>query len=428
VARPAPLDQFYSPSGIVHADAPLSDAGILYVANANSSKHYDNGSVMAVNLDRVALPPFPAAAPAGGPSQISMLNLEAMSVMAINSFAGELASFVDSAGTRKLFVTTRAEGNFVHSLTAVPPTQVGSSVELRCANAMDTRMSCVNVGASFLAFEKNEDNQPRAPAPYGVAVSGAGDVFVTHSSSSDTPKGSLENFKAYLVRLAANDLTISETSFIDLGVGASTAVAVGSKWAYVSGRYVSPQAQLIRLVNRDGKVMNSGIEGAYRVLEARGLALSKDEQHIYLAGRAPDTLVVISITGATTDTPRLRVERAVPLPEGADQIRVISRPGRGDLVVIACSVANMVAIYDHDIGDLVAQVSGVGLQPTQLAIDERGAGARVYVSNFGDGRVAVIDIPDLAAPQQARLVAHLGMTRLCLDGTDNVNGCDGGTP
>jgi hypothetical protein len=30
------------------------------------------------------------------------------------------------------------------------------------------------------------------------------------------------------------------------------------------------------------------------------------------------------------------------------------------------------------------------------------------VSNFGDGRVAVVDIADLTQPQNARLVARLG--------------------
>jgi hypothetical protein len=41
-------------------------------------------------------------------------------------------------------------------------------------------------------------------------------------------------------------------------------------------------------------------------------------------------------------------------------------------------------------------------------VQEQGNAARIFVSNFGDGRVSVIDIEDLGSPQLARLVAWLG--------------------
>jgi hypothetical protein len=48
------------------------------------------------------------------------------------------------------------------------------------------------------------------------------------------------------------------------------------------------------------------------------------------------------------------------------------------------------------------------------------------VSNFQDGRVAVVDVPDLDAPRNARLVAHLGRQQLCLVRATDPSCGDGG--
>ena len=90
---------------------------------------------------------------------------------------------------------------------------------------------------------------------------------------------------------------------------------------------------------------------------------------------------------------------------------------------MVCSSAGVLVIYDDERGDIVAQVEGVGLQPGSFTVDPRPNGARVYVSNFTDGRVAVIDLPDLDAPQGARVVARLGSSQVCL--TRGLN-CDAG--
>ncbi|MGV3620136.1 MAG: hypothetical protein ACO1OB_04935, partial [Archangium sp.] len=58
--------------------------------------------------------------------------------------------------------------------------------------------------------------------------------------------------------------------------------------------------------------------------------------------------------------------------------------------------------------------NGIGSQPAYIAVDNRGTSARLYVSNFLDGRIAIVDIPDLARPQSARLVGHIGRQQGCL--------------
>ena len=70
----------------------------------------------------------------------------------------------------------------------------------------------------------------------------------------------------------------------------------------------------------------------------------------------------------------------------------------------------------------------MGAVPFAIAIDRRGEWARLYVSNFGDGRIAVIDVPLEESAAGGRfaphLVAHLGQKQYCLLATDDRNCVD----
>jgi hypothetical protein len=127
----------------------------------------------------------------------------------------------------------------------------------------------------------------------------------------------------------------------------------------------------------------------------------------------------------------------------------VPRPGRSDLVIITCSggavaaqggatAAGVLALYDDDVGNLVGQVPNIGLQPDSLAVDVRPPGScpgdpsasclRVFVSNFTDGRVAMIDVPDMNRPQDARLRGYLGAAQTCVTRNFSDTSCDGGLP
>jgi hypothetical protein len=85
------------------------------------------------------------------------------------------------------------------------------------------------------------------------------------------------------------------------------------------------------------------------------------------------------------------------------------------------------------VGDIVAQVQELGDQPYALAVDARpnatgGLGARVYVANFGDGQVSVIDINDLNNPQNAFVVARLGNLQRCAGDQADDDDCSEAAP
>ncbi len=437
-ANPPPTTQFYWPSGLAFVPGGSPD-GVLYVVNANFDRRFDNGSVVALNLSNVGsgpdggLPPFGAMVPDTGPRQITELNLQASSVMQISDFGG-LVAVAPLPGGHRLFIPARSEGDDVFAIDAPALASPGDPPALHCVvprgvDAGDVSGGdCRSAGMTTMAKLFVGNGMPRGPSPYAAAVAGDGTVYVTHLQNADTPVNSTLNPTSYLIHFNAVDPAIDDSSFTDIGTGGGDSVVAGQRWAYVSGRYYAPIAYLVRMVDSAGNFFDPGVENAFKSLEARGIALSSDESRLYLVGRSPDMLVVCSITAATGDSPLVKPMLGVPLPEAPDQLATIKRTGKTDLVAIVSSTAGTLSFYDDDVGGLVGQVAGLGLQPYAIAVDPRdGKSARLYVSNFADGRVAVVDVPDLNRPDQARLVAHLSGNQLCLTRGTAGGACDGGS-
>lgn len=431
--NPPPPQAFYFPTGVAHVDVPGTNEGVLLVASANFDRRFDHGALTAIDLDKVGgldgsvLPVFGATVPPTGPVQVRELNVGAQSVVAVASFAGELGTLAIDGGTR-VFVPTRSEGHHVYAIdlfasdAGAPLSCVAPSGSAVPAAGTDCRPQ----GMSLVVNEKSATGVPAAPSPQAVSVGPDGTVWVSHMTQADSPRGSLTNQRGYLVRFDGRSPFIDDSSFVLLGEGATHAVAAGQRWTYASGRFLTPAALLVRFTDGSGRVINSALESAVGVLEGRGLTLSSDETRLFVVGRVPDQLLVASIEGPGASQPRVRVIRSLPLPEGPTTVALLPRPGRSDLVAITCSSSGSLVIYDDERGELVAQVAGLGLQPYAIGVDLRGVGARLYVSNFSDGRVAVLDIPSLDRPQEARLVAHLGQSQLCLTRGTRDGSCDGG--
>jgi hypothetical protein len=457
--RPPPSTRLVYPSGIAfwRPEAGPSTNGFLYVASANFDKCYDTGSVVALDLDAMGLRPFGAAftEPAGSPAaDLTDLGVSQQSYVQIDSFAGEMALWSPPGRTPRLFVPTRAEGSFLHAI------DVGADgTSLSCAQG--TSRDCRDNALSLLDVPGATDGQPAAPGPIGVSVERASPdarVWVTHSELVGPEESGTEaEFQSYLATVPAADPSrdaLSAASFVPLGTagrlaGVAHATAIGSRYVYASGRNSSstqlgPLAArfILRLVDRTvpGRVLDTDLELGYSVREARGVAvvpfatrevpdpnnpsvmLTVVDERVYLLARGPDTLLVLDVVNAggtalgAEALPTVRIVSALPLPDGSSELEVIPRAvGRGNLVAVTGSGDEAVALFDEEVGQLVSQVEvGVGdpnqpSQPFGLAADVRGNSARLFASTFGDGRVAVIDIPDLDRPQNARLVARLGI-------------------
>jgi hypothetical protein len=453
-----PPGQFYFPTGVVHVDAPGNPEGILYVANANTDKRFNFGTVVAVDLSKVGLPPFGAAfgmndAGFGAPLELTDLKLVPSSSVLIAPFAGEMAALPrPDAGGVRLYLPTKSEEHRLYGIDAPTPSSPATPPLLACFSPPGAPAStfsedgglvdCTPTGLSLVSFEKSESGIPRAPSPIGVAISAKREVWVTALQQADTPRLSTFDPRGYVVHVDGDSPVISDDvvtedggvilgSFVNVGQGATNSIVVGSRYAFATGRiYASAvPANLVRAIDTTTlATYNTFLENTFTVFEGRGTALSSKEDRLYILGRSPDTLLVASVTNPGSDLPNVRVERSVPLPEAPNLITTIPRAGKSDLVMITCSSAGVVVFYDDEVGNLTAQIEGVGLQPYAMAVDTRPTGgARVYVTNFSDGRVAVIDVPELSRPASAKIVAFLGTSQLCITrGVNEQTSCDGG--
>lgn len=467
-----PLTQLYFPAGIQHVAVPGSTDGVLFVLNQNNDKRYGTSSVVGIRLDDLNLPALGSTNPDVVQEVVQIPHLGPLMPSGVTSLRAQQSAQVGPFGTElgistvgpnqyRLYVPSRAEGNSLFQVAAAIDSD--GVPDLTCIKGSpDAGRNCIDTGVSLTPrkFEGSTTGVPRAPAPYGVVAAprtctidhdccneadadnacdrscSAGacigkdklpyhDIYVTHQQYADSPLASGLNPYWFLVRLDSDDFNIADDglNYIDIGTGAGNSVLVKGKYAYVTGRALTPAPNLLRLISRNRVLINTTFENTFRVGDSRSIALSSDGKKLFVVTRIPDMLMVISLDDSNPDVPILQLERAVPLPDAANQVVVIPRAGKGDLAVASCTSGSSVAIYDEDVGDLVSIVTGVGYQPFGLAADVRGNAARIFVSVFGDGRIAVIDIANLDRPHEARLIAHFGAQQLCTVRGSTSPGC-----
>jgi len=420
VAKLPPADRLYYPTGVafVGADAGAGE-GTLVVANSNFDNRYSYGSLVSLDLNAVGLPPFPGASDAGV-QQIDGLGLGGHpgEMVLTDAFAGpQIGTFALPAGGTRLFIPTRGQGNYVHVVDLDLP---GASRRLTCFQGGADPQDCT-VGALGLTYnEAHGIAKPRAPEPIGVTVDAPShQVFVTHRMPATSPLGTFDNPESYLVRLDALSPAISDDSFLSIGQGGADAVTVDGRFAFIVGYAARTLAAppLLRYLDTaaPATVYGAALETSFHAAEGRDITTSTDGSRLYILGRVPAALIVASVSGLAAGTPNVIAVHGILLQLDPNRILRLSRPGRGDLFAITSSQANVVSFYDEEVGDLVAEVGSIGKQPYGLAADVRpGGGARIYVSLFGDGQLAVIDLPDLNKPEEARLVARVGLNQSCL--------------
>jgi len=457
-ARPPVETRLYYPTGVAVVPPADPDAGLgrLYVANSNFDRRFDVGWVTAVNLDQIRTPdgrtlPLPGGAlvppPDGGsdqgrPVQFTDLATTPESIVTMASFAG-LAT-VDDAGTR-LFIPARSEGDELAVMDITQPADGG--VPLRCFFSGGTDCTVDSLRLAVLQ-DPGQIGIPAAPQPYSVTLAPDSDqIYVTHLRPASSPAQSVNNLENFLVTLHQGDLdraraswatdggyVVPDSAFSSIGRGASNSIMVTRDFLYVSGRaklVATDPDVLLRVVDRSSNLIAyPQLQLVWASVDARALQLRPDGQRLYLAVDNPAALLVIDIAAPPQEelAPSFTLVRAVPLPAGPNDVQLLTRTGRAPLVVVSCSVDGSLAFYDDDLGQIAALIPGVGAVPFAIAIDRRGDWARLYVSNFGDGRIAVVDVPLAESAADGRLaphlIAHVGPKQYCLLATDDRNCVD----
>lgn len=453
-----PLERLYFPMAVAHVDVPGKTEGVLFVANADADKRYPTGSIVALSLDNLGLPPLGAEASTVVPritTEDGGLGIEPSQMVQIAAFSGEMAVHPTGPGSYRLYVPTRSEGmNMFHASATIG---AGGVPTLSCIG--EASQNCLATGVSMTpkVFSGYDAGVQWPLTPYGVTAKTRScstaadccpadapdcgrtctanqcigtdslpfaDVWVAYAPRADYLSliGTTNPLIGQLARMDSDDFALKGDTLVPIGIGGANSVAAFGPWVYVSGRILSPAPNLLRVVNRDRVVLSSSLESFFRVSDSRSLALSSDGRRLFIVGRVPDTLLIVNID-TSSGVPALTFLRGVALPDAPNDVKVIARPGQGDLVAVSCTAAGSVVFYDDDVGDLVSYVGGIGTQPFGIGVDVRGTAARLFVTLHGDGRIAVIDVPDLNRPQAARLVAHIGEQQLCLTRGQSSPGC-----
>lgn len=414
---PPPNDRFYYPTGVALVPGADGGPGFLYVASSNFDLRFNRGTLAAVDLASL---PLPASAPSV-PATIDAAHIA--SQVKIDVFAGPLGVYQPAgapATMRRLFVAGRQN----NTLDAVDV----DGATLKCtldASTDDCAASAVNLGDAL--------SDAWRPTVVGD------NVFVSHLSPLDNPKGSGKARVSSLARISATDLKTRVVLPLgaadsDIGTEPVSAMQAIGDYLFLGGRAVlnanTAPMRYVRLPVFDAFAQsNTVVEGAGKVLldpeidlrDVRSMALSSDKSRLFVITRAPDALAVLQVAPDFSGFPRFTVAGVADLPSGASEMAVISRgPGRRDLVAVTCQTTNVVALYDDELGREVAELRGVGEQPFGIAAGPRpGGGARLYATAFGRGTFSVIDLPDLDNAASASVLANVGPNENCL--SDNVD-------
>lgn len=157
--------------------------------------------------------------------------------------------------------------------------------------------------------------------------------------------------------------------------------------------------------------------------DGRAVALSSNADRVFTLSRIPDSIVILRIDGIAPGALNLHPSSTVPLPPGPTELTVVPRTDPsghriGDLVAIVCADSALLTFYDDEIGAVTAAIPGVGDEPFAIAAAQRTLGTgptaktlpgvRFFVTAFGSGQVAVVDLPNLFDASTAQVVALLG--------------------
>ena len=170
-------------------------------------------------------------------------------------------------------------------------------------------------------------------------------------------------------------------------------------------------------------ITNIDLSNIMKETDGRALILSTRADRVFSLSRTPDSLVILRIDGVTPSSLLIHPSSTVPLPPGPTELLALPRTGPsgqpiGDLVAIVCADSGLLTFYDDELGEVTAALPGIGDSPFEVVATQRTLGhgpaatalpgVRLFVTAFGTGQLAVVDLPDLLDASTARVIAFIG--------------------
>ncbi len=407
-----PKQGFAFPISLALSEPGGGEPSVLYVANSNFSLKYNRGTLLAIDLSKLA--PFEPV-PTGGPAQLDVSAAidPAKGYVYLPNFAGAIAAwscegcppnsppsaiFVPIRGTPEV-VAIRVNGAALDCWDSPPGDDSSAG-----------RQDCVHDPIQLSRGEA------RANEPFAAAVVGAR-IAISHASYG-LLDGAEAAFIAWLEPQNPRNVELFTLELADSeGVAhrAAPATAMGAFGAalYVTTSDVTALTPVRRLA--DGALEDLGLYAQGRFGEARGVAPSTDGERLFVTVRGsrysslpptsgPNGMAILGLEESAA--PQLKA--FVPLPEGASQLLAIAREGMRDLVAIACTDSNTVALYDDELGRVVSLAQGIAGPYSLVAGARPSGGVRLYVASFSGNGIELLDLED---PNHAERLLHVAQLK-----------------
>ncbi|WP_428262961.1 YncE family protein [Haliangium sp.] len=402
-----PSTQFYYPTAL----AASPDGAALFVVNANADLLYNTGSVVVVDL--VAVDALVADPAAGGCApayeQPAVRECDEAGVITgsrgvrIGNFASAAAVQALADGALRLFVTVRGDP----SVTWIDY----RDGELSCAGGEEIPLC--DDDNRVTRFRDDPDLPPLTAEPFGIYVDSDNHyAVVTHLieaaiSLIHTP----EDGPPVLADKLNGVFTPNGNVQSALGV-AGRRGAGDSDLVYVTSRsdtrvqtlYVEPNVagSLPRFALGDYFFLDS-VSPNGDLRDVRGISFNADGTRAYIVNRSPPMLHVIDTATGADGTPTNEVVANVEMCRDAANV-VVTDPGQGERAYVSCFPAGQVWVVDPDLGT-VEDIITVGSGPHSMTLDP--SRKRLYVGNYLDDTVAVVDIDPTSATGN-QVVLRLG--------------------
>ncbi|HUJ60753.1 MAG TPA: YncE family protein [Kofleriaceae bacterium] len=417
-----PDDQIFYPTGM--AIAP--DESVLFVANANSDLRYDSGSVSVLDLGMVDQ----VISDWTGPNQI--IPTDGVPCTQDTSYSetlqcDEARFFVPSSGARVgNFATDIAVQDLgAGSLRLIVPTRGDPSISWVDWNG--SSLSCNTSTAGFalcddthrLSYVENDTNLRALPEEpfYAFADSVGQFAVVTHLATGDiTLIDSPAGGDAVISDIASNLFIPDPLTGLEGSTGVSGRLPGANDIVYVGSR-TENRIQMLTVGRPANDSPPYWVPGNYFFLmlgagagnstDTRGITFSPSGDRMYLLNRNPPSLQIFDTSLGPTGFPDNTLLAATDICTTASTL-TLADSGDGDKVYVTCFNDGQIYVIDpRGLSSLDAIVT-VGRGPYAIAAATNRK--RVYVTNFLEDTIAVVDI-DPASPLRNHVVLRIGVPR-----------------
>jgi hypothetical protein len=414
----------------------------LFVANANSDLQWDSGSVSVFDLDAVDAKidawlnrPDKTGDATGIPdldpegrllcarskespetvecNELLFLNDTQANGIRIGNFATEIAiQDTDTGrGEVRLIIPTRGDPSIAWA--------DWDGERLSCREGNAPQELCDD--DHRLSFVQNDGDGIALPEePFGVFADKAGEfAMVTHlTSGAITLVNSPKDGNAVITDIVTGVFAADQATGLRGATGvagrtpgvADDVIYVGSRsedriQTFTVGRPVNGAPPFMLTGNYfflDGVGTNNG-----QSRDTRGMAFSGNGDRLYLVNRRPPTLQIYDTSLGPQGFPQNRPIGAVDICRQSSTLAVADA-GDGERIYVSCFQDGQIYVINPASGGSTDDIITVGGGP--YSVVAAPARKRVYVTNFLEDTIAVVDIAP-GSPYRNRVVMRIGTKR-----------------